>query len=1138
MRPDNTTCTMRGWLTSLMAVCIGLTVIATTAYGGLTDRYQLAKYSGSANDMSGSTTIFGSYYSNTSSSLRNIGFDFYFDAKKYTTFSVTPSGLLALGTRPYSTYYPYYWPNSSNMSSSYPAIAGYWGRYFYTSSSGKVHTKLSGTAPNRVLTIEWRNVGRFGSTSTNGGTWQVRLYETSNQIEFYYDWLRYPSSSSTSYSASIGIAAGSTRYINVVGNGFPNSDVAEYPSGRYYNYYRLYYDPINSNTVYSFNPCVRELSVEGNTDDGGTDEMEDGDVLLNDLQTMRGNTDLFHPFSLMNPGNGCFDVEYRISISGEAAGDYSFPTSGTIGIGETFVPDIVFTPQTVGERSATITITLDNGQEFQYVLNATGLTRIDWISNDEEGGTGALADGDELLTNINVNRGDSHDLQPFRLHNFNLDPESSSAEISYVLDDPLGQYSIRLQAEDEIGSGSLVENIAGGESSELIITFAPNKEGSEYGTGHQPATLTVIADNEQRVFTLNGFSVAPAMDFYYSDGSRLLESDGTLFRGIESCVGDEVTSVEFNIENTNLVDVTIEEFLVYEVDSRIQQGTQRYPLDQNQFGQLVRLNDYFISEGAGVVPQEANMLPDFPLTLQPGERRTFHLNYIAHRPGKRYARLFMRTDAVNFYGEETANFRPTMEDQEPTAGMLNLSFFARGLGAELSKNLDGVVNGLSLTFDPVKVGQSGEGEVEMFNTGVCDLRVKEGDFRLVTGDVGDFELIEVLKDAATDADGNFIIPAGGSAMVKARFTPSRSGSRRASILVRTNDSTIYADGVAERGIYYLNLYGVGKADLRVRDLALSPAVIDGPGSTGVLPVRNTSTEVIEITNLALIGPNTDQIMEDPANPWPTLPVQVLPEEALELGLAFEAASGSTPGVRTATLEITYGSGETISSTLIGEAGTRTLVTAPTSLFDGVTIPAGELMRQIAVVSNSGTFPVEITEIAIEGAGVGDYRYHSSGRLRLDPGASEFVEITYAPSEAGPSEATLVLRSNATNGDQTVSLGAVATGTTVGGDPQGSATRARGEAASRSVSGMELSLTSRPNPAISTSEIRYALPAEGDVNLSIYDSKGSFVRSLVDGVRSAGQYSEKVNVENLPSGTYVYVLRQGGEVVTRSMTIVN
>lgn len=1130
--PLETFCSLSRCWTRLLTVVIVLLVASGSAWATDLYDYEMTSTTGTGNDMSGSTTLLGPYTTGAAAA-RDIGFDFYLDGQRYTRFRANSAGLLTLNNNIYTGYYSYNFPASVSY---YPAMAAFFGRYHYPMSNGKVHFKLSGTAPRRVLTIEWLNVGRYGSNTTYG-TRQIRLYEGSNRIEFWYGQLTGYSSTSTSYSGTIGVAASNRKWLSVYGNNFPQ-EVYQYSSSQ--RYYSLYSDPIDRNTVYVFSPCEKDVSVSGNVAQGGSEEMNEGDILFDDVTTQRGNSEVFYPFDITNPDNACEEVTYSMSFSGPGAGDYS-GTSGNIGLGERVRPGITFTPQGVGAREAVLTVVLSSGQRLTYNLNATGSTRIEWLGDVEEGGTARMANGDELMSEISVNRNETEEFRPFTIRNFNFNPESPNATIRYILDDPYDEYGITIgdQSEIEGTSAIVIDNIAPGGESTPVITFMPHKGGSEYGTGPQKATLTVIADGEERVFDLNGFSVAPAAEFFVED-SRIAEGDGTYFRGVIGCVGETATSLRLNIVNVNKVDVEIDAFDVYAMDSRIRQGTTRYPLETDMWGGLVDSRDYIVASTPEIAPTTANDIVRFPMTLEPGESRTVYLTFVSQFPGKRYARVFMRSNAVNFYGMDTDNFMAESEiESEPIAGMVNMEFFGRGIGGSLAKDSDGGLNGLSLTFDPVKVGSSVISETTLHNSGECDLRIAAGDLRAVTGDVNDFELVEIFSGMTADADGDYVLAPGASGVIKAKFTPSRSGSRRAAILVRTNDSTLYTDGITERGIYYLNLYGVGKADLRVRDMVMRPAVIDGPGSTGTMRVNNTSTEVIEVTDVSLSGPNTAEIMEDASNPWPAMPITIAPGESLKFALMFDAASASAPGVREVSLDITYGDGETVSASIFGEAGTRELLAAPASLFDGVEVPVGQVARQIAIVSNTGTFPVQLSEIAIEGDGADAYRYLPPARMQLDPGATEFMEITYAPTASGESPAMLVVRSNATNGDMMIMLGASAAGTTMLGDPSGSTIRvAPGQSAARRTGGVELSMSPVvPNPARGISELNYNLPGEGEVTLALYDANGKLVRTLQSGVQTAGSYSERVDVSDLASGRYVVVLSQNGDVVTGSISVV-
>ena len=77
----------------------------------------------------------------------------------------------------------------------------------------------------------------------------------------------------------------------------------------------------------------------------------------------------------------------------------------------------------------------------------------------------------------------------------------------------------------------------------------------------------------------------------------------------------------------------------------------------------------------------------------------------------------------------------------------------------------------------------------------------------------------------------------------------------------------------------------------------------------------------------------------------------------------------------------------------------------------------------------------------------------------------------------------------------------------------------------------------PNPFNPETTIRYALPQGSKVRLAVYDLLGQEVAVLVDASRPAGQHTVRFDGDDLPSGSYVYRLQVGEEVVARTMTLV-
>lgn len=76
----------------------------------------------------------------------------------------------------------------------------------------------------------------------------------------------------------------------------------------------------------------------------------------------------------------------------------------------------------------------------------------------------------------------------------------------------------------------------------------------------------------------------------------------------------------------------------------------------------------------------------------------------------------------------------------------------------------------------------------------------------------------------------------------------------------------------------------------------------------------------------------------------------------------------------------------------------------------------------------------------------------------------------------------------------------------------------------------------PNPFNPSTTVAYALPADGHVELLLFNALGQQVATLAKGWRRAGTYSIAVDASDLSAGTYFYRLRTGDQVRHRKMTL--
>ena len=146
-------------------------VFATTTGGTFTDM------------SSGTTLLVGAAADDASSPVTNIGFDFYLLGVRYTQFSASSNGFVRLGSLQVSS------TQFTLGTAGQALIAAYGSDLMTSTTTGKVHFKVTGSAPNRVLIVEFLNqtvILDGGAGATADGTYQMRLYETTGVVEFVY----------------------------------------------------------------------------------------------------------------------------------------------------------------------------------------------------------------------------------------------------------------------------------------------------------------------------------------------------------------------------------------------------------------------------------------------------------------------------------------------------------------------------------------------------------------------------------------------------------------------------------------------------------------------------------------------------------------------------------------------------------------------------------------------------------------------------------------------------------------------------------------------------------------------------------------------------------------------------------------
>ncbi len=165
------------------------------------------------------TTIHAAGVDDALSASLPIGFTFQYGCVNYTNFKASSNGWLTFNTAVTAN-------NAFNnlaTSSDRPIIAPLWDD-LAVGSGGTVNYKLTGTSPNRVLTVEWSQMEWSYSATTWGIGFQVKLYETTNVIEFIYNRNGTAGANLVSPSASIGVSG------TTVGEFYSLQDVTASPT--------------------------------------------------------------------------------------------------------------------------------------------------------------------------------------------------------------------------------------------------------------------------------------------------------------------------------------------------------------------------------------------------------------------------------------------------------------------------------------------------------------------------------------------------------------------------------------------------------------------------------------------------------------------------------------------------------------------------------------------------------------------------------------------------------------------------------------------------------------------------------------------------------------------------------------------
>lgn len=225
-------------------LAVVLTLLASFGWAALSD-YTFVQSAATYTDLTAPTMIHAAAIDDAMSPVTDIGFSFTYDEVVYTQFKANSNGFITLNPASSASL-------SNALATQTLIIAGVWDDLKTNDGDGQVAYLLSGTAPNRVLTVEYKNVKWYYNASpVNLINFQIKLYEGSNRVEIVYGTMG--ATPGTSASASIGLSGATAgNFISIT----PASPTATYSTTTEFTAINGTHVPFLNGIKYEFIPPV------------------------------------------------------------------------------------------------------------------------------------------------------------------------------------------------------------------------------------------------------------------------------------------------------------------------------------------------------------------------------------------------------------------------------------------------------------------------------------------------------------------------------------------------------------------------------------------------------------------------------------------------------------------------------------------------------------------------------------------------------------------------------------------------------------------------------------------------------------------------------------------------------------------
>jgi hypothetical protein len=166
---------------------LAIALCSSTAWADISDNYSFSSSTGNSyTEITGGTLLVdGGYADDNQYEDNSIGFDFSYNGVNYSSFSVSVNGYIQLGDETENSWGPISDTDDAMIDVISPLGVDL--KFFDDNANNELRYQTIGTSPDRVCVIQWKEVSEYDwSTPSNTVSFQVRLYEGSNDIEFHY----------------------------------------------------------------------------------------------------------------------------------------------------------------------------------------------------------------------------------------------------------------------------------------------------------------------------------------------------------------------------------------------------------------------------------------------------------------------------------------------------------------------------------------------------------------------------------------------------------------------------------------------------------------------------------------------------------------------------------------------------------------------------------------------------------------------------------------------------------------------------------------------------------------------------------------------------------------------------------------